>query len=181
MSKQNIISPPKFRLQFYLLNQSSKDIIKIISKRYDIEEYVDILDGVPNSEVPTILNESSILLLLTNTSVGDNTPKGIMGTKVFEYIAVEKPILCVRNDQSCLEETINKTKSGISASSVEEVIKFILEKYAEWKNNGFTQQIIDKKSIELFSRKYQSKQFVELFENLLLEATKINKPTCLPQ
>ncbi|MCL2073832.1 MAG: glycosyltransferase [Marinilabiliaceae bacterium] len=166
MSKQNIISPNNFRVQFYLLNQTSKDIIKKMREKYGIEIYVDIFDGVPNEEVPAILNESSILLLLANSSVGDKTPKGIMGTKIFEFLAVEKPILCVRNDQSCLEETINNTKSGISASTTEEVSGFILEKYAEWKKNGFTHQTVDKQSIEIFSRKYQSKQFVKLFEKL---------------
>ena len=164
MSKKNLINFKDFRLQFYLLNQTSKNLINKLSEKYNISEYVDIYDTVQNEEVPQILNESSILLLLANSAVGDNSPKGIMGTKIFEYIAVEKPILCVRNDNSCIEQTIKNTKSGISASSIEDVIEFITCKYKEWEKVGFTRQNVDKESIELFSREYQATQFANLFD-----------------
>jgi glycosyltransferase involved in cell wall biosynthesis len=163
LTEKKLITPEKVRLQFYLLNQSSKDIIKKMTEKYKSAALVDIFDGVQNEEIPNVLNESSVLLLLANSTVGEKTPKGIMGTKVFEYIAVEKPILCVRNDKSCLEETINETKSGISASSVEEAVNFILTKYGEWEKNGFTHQKIDKEKIGKYSRKEQAGQFVKVF------------------
>jgi len=167
LSDKKLITPEKFRLQFYLLNQSSKNIIKTITEKFNLVEYVDIFDGVQNEEVPDILNKSSILLLLANTTVGEKTPKGIMGTKVFEYIAVEKPVLCVRNDESCLEETINKTESGISVSHVEDVVEFILDKYKEWGENGYTHQKVNRQIVRQFSRKEQAKQFVSIFESLI--------------
>ena len=163
---KKLITPEKLRLQFYLLNNSSKNIIRKMTEKYKIELFVDVFDEISNEKVPDILNESSILLLLANLASGDKSPKGIMGTKVFEYIAVGKPILCVRNDESCLEETINSYQSGISASNVEEVNKFILDKYAEWEKNGFTKQQINKEAVEKFSRRYQSGQFVSIFEKL---------------
>jgi len=162
---EKLISPDKLRLQFYLLNQSSKNIIKKLAEKYQITMFVDIFDEISNEKIPDILNESSILLLLANRAVGEKTPKGIMGTKVFEYIAVEKPVLCVRNDESCLEETINSSRSGISASNVEEVNQFIMEKYTEWEKNGFTRQKTNRNDIEKFSRRYQTKQFVSIFES----------------
>ena len=166
LSDKKLIAPDKLRLQFYLLNQSSKNIIKKNAEKYKVTTFVDIFDEISNEKIPCILNESSILLLLANRAIGEKTPKGIMGTKVFEYIAVEKPVLCVRNDESCLQKTINSSQSGISASNVEEVNKFILEKYAEWEKNGFTHQKINKNAVEKFSRKYQAGQFVSIFESL---------------
>ena len=165
--KNKTITSDKLKLQFYLLNQSSKIIIEKITEKYNLTNYVAIFDSVENEKIPDILNESSILLLLANTTIGDKTPKGIMGTKVFEYIAVEKPVLCVRNDNSCLEKTINETKSGTSASTIEEVVEFFWDKYKEWEENGFTHQNINKHVIEKYSRKYQAKQFVDIFEKLV--------------
>ena len=167
MSEKKLITPEKFRVQFYLLNQSSKEIIKNMTEKYNVDDYVDVFDSVQNECLPEILNKSSILLLLANSTEGENSPKGIMGTKLYEYLGVEKPILCVRNDKSCLEETINLTKSGISASSIEEVNEFILEKYNEWLKNGFTKQNIEKQELKKFTRRYQAKQFAELFNAII--------------
>jgi len=167
LSEKKMITSEKVRLQFYLLNQSSKDIIIKLAEKHHVTNFIDIFDSVSNEKIPAILNESSILLLLSNRSVGEKTPKGIMGTKTFEYLAVEKPVLCVRNDEDCLEKTIKLANAGVSASNKDDVEKFILEKYNEWKINGFTHQNINKQYIKQFSRKFQAEQFVALFEEML--------------
>ena len=161
------IDAEKLNIRFYLTDEKSKEIVKKSAQKYKIYTFINILNVVQTTEIPVILNESSILLLVTNKSTGENAPKGIMGTKTFEYLAVEKPILCVRNDEGCLEETIKNADAGISASTVEECEKFILEKYAEWQQKGFTHQPVNQAFIQQFSRKRQAEQFSELFNELL--------------
>jgi hypothetical protein len=90
-----------------------------------------------------------------------------MTTKVFEYMAVEKPVLCVRSDEGCLAETICETQSGIAACTVEQVECFILEKYAEWQQNGYTHQTVGRQKVQQFSRKEQAGQFIRIFEALI--------------
>jgi glycosyltransferase involved in cell wall biosynthesis len=155
-----------FKIKFFLTDEKSKKIVAQLIEDYTISNLVEILDTVQNTQIPQILNESSILLLLANKSTGENAPKGIMGTKVFEYLAVEKPILCVRNDEACLEETINCANAGISCSTRAQVENFILEKYAEWQTFGYTHQLVNKEYISQFSRKKQAEQFVSLFNEL---------------
>ena len=72
---------------------------------YPVARYMDFFDYVPASEIPGVLNRSSILLQLANTFASDG-PKGFMTTKLFESMAVGKPLLCVKSDESCLEATI---------------------------------------------------------------------------
>ncbi|MCL1867721.1 MAG: glycosyltransferase [Paludibacter sp.] len=163
---KNKIDAEIFKIKFYLINEESKKIVAELVANYGIADFVEIFDTVQNYQIPQILNESSILLLLANKSTGENTPKGIMGTKVFEYLAVEKPILCVRNDESCLEETINCANAGIACSTSAQVENFILEKYAEWQTYGYTHQIVNKEYIAQFSRKKQAAQFAALFSKL---------------
>jgi glycosyltransferase involved in cell wall biosynthesis len=160
------IDSQTFRIQFYTDDESEK-ALRSIAQKYHIADLIDYFGYVSNTEIPGILNSSSVLLLLTNKSTGTKTPKGIMTTKIFEYLAVEKPVLCVRNDEGCLEKTIRETRSGLSASNVEQVEQFLLEKYAEWKQNGYTHQQTDRQKVGQFSRKEQAKQFVRIFASLI--------------
>ena len=49
--------------------------------------------------------------------------------------------------------------------SLEEVKAFVLEKYQEWKQNGFThQQVVNK---EQFTRQHEAAQFEQLFIDTL--------------
>ncbi|MDR0871877.1 MAG: glycosyltransferase [Prevotellaceae bacterium] len=177
LSKAGKIVPKNFRLHFYLTDQFSENLIKSLAETYEILDFVECFDAVSNLEIPKILNRSSILLLLANKSTGENTPKGIMGTKTFEYLAVEKPILCVRSDEDCLEKTIFSANAGLAAKNVEEVETFILEKYAEWQQNGYTHQPVNQEYIQQFSRKRQAGQFAELFNalSLKLDVTRFQK------
>lgn len=162
LAEQKSICKETFRLQFYVIDEKSKQIILACAKKQAILDFVDIHQAVSNSEIPEILNKSSLLLLLAN-----NKDKGIVGTKIFEYLAVEKPILCVRNDEGVLQEIITQANAGISASTKEEITVFLLEKYAEWQNNGFTKQPIHREYVNQFSRKCQAEQFIEVFEQLV--------------
>jgi glycosyltransferase involved in cell wall biosynthesis len=162
LSTEKKVDITKIRLQFYLIDEKSKEIIRNWAQKHAIADFVDIFDTVQNTEIPKILNSSSILLLLANKSTGENSPKGIMGTKIFEYLAVEKTILCIRNDEDCLEKTINSANAGLAASEVEEVKEFILEKFAQWQQNGYIQQPVNKEFVRQFSRKRQAKQFAEM-------------------
>jgi hypothetical protein len=84
-----------------------------------------------------------------------------MGTKFYEILGVEKPCLCLNSDEECLADAIENTHAGLAATKVEDVKAFILDKYQEWKENGYTHQaVIDK---EQYTRQHEAKQFEQLF------------------
>lgn len=154
----------KLRIVWYV-DKTSREIISKELENYPITKSISEINNlVPVSAIPNLLNESSIILVLTNKSTEDG-PKGIMTTKFFEAIGVEKPVLCVRSDEGCLSQVIKETNAGLAATNVEEVKSFITNKYKEWENNGFTRQEIV--SREKFSRENQAKQFVEIFNSLI--------------
>ncbi len=164
LSKKQVINPTNVRVQWYT-TQASKLLIKSLAKEFKIDNYMDFYDYVPASEIPQILNCSSIILSLTNKSDA-NGPKGILGTKFFESLAVKKPILSVRSDESYIAESIQETNAGLAAINVEEVCFFIEKHYKEWQTKGYTTSPTDQESILRFSRKEQAGQFVEIFEKL---------------
>lgn len=115
---------------------------------------------IPVTAVGDELRRSGIAVVLTNPAA-----HGMMTTKFFEALGCEKPVLCVPSDEGCLAQTIHETHAGIATSDMEEIKGFILEKYHEWKTNGFTRQPVINKS--QFSRQHQAEQFEQLFLQLI--------------
>jgi glycosyltransferase involved in cell wall biosynthesis len=163
--EEKIIHPKLFRIQFYI---PDRDVLLLcnlpIYKK--IESFVDFFRYEDTALVPGILNRSSLVLLLTNLS-NVQGPKGVMTTKLFEAIAVERPILCVRSDEALIEQAIIKSGAGVSARSVEETKVFILDKWNEWKEKGYTTANVNQEYKKQFSRKLQARQFVEVFEKVM--------------
>ena len=154
------IAEKELRVLFHV-DETGKEQLKELAKAYQISSVVDIQGYIPRTEIVHVMHQSSILLVLTTQSTAKGT-HGIMGTKFFENIGVEKPVLCVRSDEECLAQVIAETHAGLAATEVDEVKAFVMEKYQEWKKNGFTRQTAKNK--ELFTRQRQAEQFKEVFE-----------------
>lgn len=164
LDKEKQITPDIFRVQWYV-DEESKNILSREADRYGVSGYMDYYPYIPASEVPGVLNRSSVLLQLANKSDGSG-PKGFMTTKLFEALAVEKPVLCVRSDESYLEETIRKTRCGLAARTAEEAYEFIRQHYRCWQEKGETASRPHRAEIESFSRKKQAEQFMDIFTTL---------------
>ena len=158
------LSAEQITLEWYV-DPASEALLKEAAAQYQVSEYMSYQSYVPASEIPSVLNSSSMLLLLTEKS-GEHAPKGIMTTKFFEALAVDKPILCVPSDESYLEENIRRTRSGLAARNAEEVAQFIRQYYRQWETQGYTATTPDHEEIKRFSRKGQAEQFMQLFETL---------------
>jgi len=167
LAAEGIISPERFVIRWYM-DEKSEEIIRREASKYPLAVALMSYNAyVPALEIPGILNESNILLLLTNKSAAKG-PKGVMTTKFFEYLAVQKPILCVRGDEALLEKTIADTHSGISAHTATEAYVFIKNLYQQWLSDPHSPITTYPKREEIlkFSRASQAGQFMELFENL---------------
>lgn len=157
--KDNEIDAEKVRVLFHTDPKGMQEINEL-GQQYEISHILDINGYIPRQQITSVMHSSSILLVLTTLSTPSGT-HGIMGTKFFENIGVEKPILCVHSDEECLAQTIRETHAGLAATKVEEVKAFVLEKYQEWKKNGYTRQDVVNK--EQFTRQRQAEEFEKLF------------------
>ncbi len=108
---------------------------------------------LPPEQVPNAIHQSSIMLVLTSSDA-----KGVMTTKFYEALGCEKPVLCVPSDHGVLAQTIRDTNAGVCADTIEEMQAFILDKYAEWKQNGFTRQPVNIEAKNAFSRLEEARQ-----------------------
>lgn len=163
LDKEQKISPDKLKIKWYIGSTLKNELIELV-KKHNITQYNHYFDFIPNNEIPQLLNKSSINLILSTKSSNDG-PHGIMTTKFFEALGVEKPILCVRSDEECLAQTIKETESGLAATNVEEVKNFILHYYNQWQEQGYTH--VNVKNKELFSRQNQALQFEKIFNSAI--------------
>jgi hypothetical protein len=165
LASENIIHAGEFGINWFM-DKKSESVIENEVRKYPVIRDFMIYHGyVSATEVPKILNSASILLILTNKA-DEKGPKGVMTTKFFEYLAVGKPVLCVRGDEGCLEEVINETKSGLSAHNAGEVYEFIKQHFEDWKSNKSAADLSDRKEIKKFSREAQAVQFMEILKQV---------------
>lgn len=166
LDKTGKISPEKFHVSFYCGTIMRTNNIRERIAELEIGPYFEFLPFVPLSEVPKLYERASCLLLLSAKS-GPNGTHGVMTTKFYEYLAANRPILCVRSDEECLEAAIKETNAGCAARTVEETVDYLLGLYNEWRTLGSTQGKTDQAKLSLYSREKQASQFIELFENVI--------------
>lgn len=152
------IARQDIELRFHI-NQASIPSLQQMAGQYGIADICRIEGYIPKQELLPLMHRSSILLVLTCLSTPHGA-HGIMGTKFYEALGVEKPVLCVRSDEECLAQVIRQTNAGLAGTNAREVADFLLDKYHEWQVKGFTRQPVQHK--EIFSRTYQSSQIEAL-------------------
>lgn len=161
LKNEREINAKNFRIKFYCGDVYGGEVA-FLADQMKIRDLCDFLDFIPVKEVPRLIQSASLLLVLTNKSGADG-PQGTLTTKFFEYLAVNRQILCVRSDETCLERAINETHSGLSGRSVIDVYNFLKGKIVEWRNFGVVKGTTDMGMIAKYSRQFQAQQFVDIF------------------
>jgi glycosyltransferase involved in cell wall biosynthesis len=168
LEQEHVIDRERFRIQFYTPPASRSELWN--NKLYPVvEKYIDFFDYVGFQDVPGLLHKCSIALVLSNIA-DENGPKGVLTTKFYDYLGAERPVLCVRSDEGILEDTIRKANVGVAARTADEAYHFILKKWNEWNENGFTTVMVNQDFKQQFSRKNQAKQFAGIFERVTKQA-----------
>lgn len=139
------------------VRQAVEDLngLQIADCRLQLSIHTPQNNPIAHTELGDAIRRSSVMLVLTSPHT-----HGMMTTKFFEALGCEKPILCVPSDKGCLEETIRSTNAGMATDDVEQIKAFLLDKYREWKQNGFTRQQTQHR--EHFSREYQCARLEEI-------------------
>ena len=103
--------------------------------------------------------QNSDILLITNFP--QESSKGIIPGKIFEYLATGKQILSFGPKDADVQRILEKTNAGkhFSYSEKENLEKFILEKYELWKTGSL---VSNGSNIEEFSRKNLTRKLSEI-------------------
>jgi glycosyltransferase involved in cell wall biosynthesis len=86
--------------------------VRNLIDKYQLNNYVEIIEYLPHDKVIRVQQQSQLLLLVLNNT---QNAKGILTGKLFEYIASGRPVLCIGVDGDAAE-IIRETNSGITCS-----------------------------------------------------------------
>lgn len=162
-SLQRLSRLPHLRLLCYT-DTIGTQRLKALAQLYKVEHLMEYHHYVAPEAIPELLRQCSIALVFSNRTT-EAGPHGMLGTKFYEALGVEKPVLCVRSDESTLEQVMQYTHAGMAARTVQDVERFITEKYKEWEQHGYTRQDVQHK--EQFIRQHQAQLFEQLFLQLI--------------
>jgi glycosyltransferase involved in cell wall biosynthesis len=155
---------PDFSDQFTLRLIGKVDsTVQADIQTYGLNHLVEIINYVPHDEVVKLQQQSESLLLVIN-----NTPNAamILTGKLFEYIAANRPIICISPVVGDVKSVLEETKSGtfILNSEKEKLKIHLLEQLKNWKEGNSTYQGVD---TEKYSRKFLTKQICSQLNKII--------------
>lgn len=142
-----------------LIGQTDESVINDIKKN-NLGENLVLTDHLPHKEGLIELSESQLLLLPLNDAPN---VKGILPGKMYEYLALHRPILAIGPTDADYAKIIKETGSGIPVdfNDFQGIKKTVEDYFEQFKKGNLT---IQSNSFEKYSRKNLAKQFIDLAE-----------------
>lgn len=156
----------KDNLSIQLIGRTDNSILESI-KSHGFEENLTFISYVEHDEAIRRMQSSQILLLLINQV--DFNAMGRIAGKVFEYLASNRPILCLGPKEGDSAKIIHETGSGEVAGYEEsERVRTIIENwYLEYKKGTLS---VNSSDYERFSRKNLTRELATFFSEVLADS-----------
>ena len=86
------------------------------------EQHFLLTNRIPKNDVIEMQRYSDLLLMLTHIGI-----KGIPSSKLYEYLAIQKPILCFPSDFDIVQSTLEDIGIGVIVNDENELIEAVKE------------------------------------------------------
>lgn len=138
--------------------------MKDLIKKYNLEQVVHVHGPVSRKESIRRQRESHLLLILT---WDDFREKGVVTGKIFEYLAAKRPIISLGfNREGSLRDLLEKTNTGVTILSDEDLEKMLTNYYQQYKRTGNVAYEGIDSEIDKYSQVYMAKQFSEILNKV---------------
>lgn len=117
-------------------------------ERFSISECINYVGYVTHKEALQYLDKAAVLLLIINNTSNN---KSILTGKIFEYLMVKKPILCIGPQDGDAADIIHRAQAGVvlDYKAVDSISDFIMQQYQMFVNGSDVRMRGD---IEQYSR-----------------------------
>ena len=129
-------------------------------KGYGHREIVTANPWVRKEKCDDVCRSSTVLLLPTKSGAG------VLTSKLFSYLAAQRPILAGPMRPGGIAEVLSKTGAGVACTSVQEIAHQLLQWYTEWKATGTVRYEGRRDAVMKYSRKEQARQLAEVLDGL---------------
>lgn len=117
-----------------------------------------ITKKLSKTEILKKLKQAHVLLLLASDKVDGSA------AKVYEYIALRKPIFVFKNDNGTIRYLIDYTRSGFLYTDYDSAKKFFLDLYSSYVKGHTEKFQTHPINVEEFSREFQAHKFFQLLK-----------------
>ena len=152
----------KVKVLFLGITIENKQLDRISKLFKNYEDYIILTERLDKSEILKIMKSASLLLIF-----GHKNFKGWYPIKIFDYLAVQKPILLCPSDHDVLAELIDNTKSGFVLNDKDSIIHLLDEQYSLWEKGKTYTFNSDLSKIIEYSRKNQVNSLSKVFDNVI--------------
>ncbi|MCT4581706.1 MAG: hypothetical protein N4A35_09840 [Flavobacteriales bacterium] len=145
------------KVNFIGTQLSPKEVLSPLTNS-GLEAILNITPFLPKKEAMSYLKTAQLLL-----QISFKTKKGIVSSKLIQYLGIHKPIALISNNDDIMERIITETNAGYIFKSSEEFSDFIIKSVVLWKKN----QHIPFSPVEENVQFYSFKSQVSIFEKML--------------
>lgn len=150
----------KFPGILFLKDQANR--VEMILKGY--EEQVELTGRIPRDKVIDIQAQAHLLLMISHKN-----SKGIPSSKIYEYLALAKPVMVCPGDGDILDETFQGYNLGYIAKNEEDAFNQLNYLFHRYLKNEYDLLIGDQTYIDQFSRKKQTQILAKLLDETIQE------------
>ena len=124
-------------------------------------ENIVVTERSPRKEILDLQSASHALIMISHLNC-----KGIPSSKIYEYLAIGKPILSYPPDGDIIDETLENYNLGYVCSTEEIFADQLSELFTRFLNQKSNELISDKEYVKSFSRRNQSKKTAEILDKI---------------
>jgi glycosyltransferase involved in cell wall biosynthesis len=156
--KSGEMNADDIRIRFY--GPREQWLIPLV-QQHGLAREVEILGSVSREDVLQHEMESQILFLL-----GWNDPRevGLHNGKLFEYLGAGRPILALFGSPGVMSEVLEETRAGSHLQSREELRRFLISSYSEYKRYGQVRYAGDASAIAQYTHANMAQRFANVLE-----------------
>lgn len=163
-AKSFILQNPgcRFRVNFIGVKDEAPILQRITSQIGGVEHHFHFTSRIPKQEAIEIQSRSHLLLVCAHQNL-----KGIPGSKLYEYIALKKPVLIFPGDGDIIDNTLKETGQGIKCETEQEFLDLMQDLYPRVMQTGNLPKMgINLEAIQNYSRQTQTEKLIQLLDTL---------------
>lgn len=151
------------RVKFHYLGSSSK-VVQYYCNQFKLSDVI-VDHGIVDRNLAIFQQKTASLLVHLTDSIGT---KGIATGKIYEYFGAAKPIIAIPGDNSTADRLVRETKTGLIASTAQEVEEAIQNFFELWNSGSQRLYLPNAEEIKKYSRDQQAAKLA----NVLLRVCK---------
>lgn len=161
--KENLIPKEKIKVTHIGLSLGL-DLNQLLNK-YELSEIIERRGYLPHKEALSSLSQADLFLLIISSS---KDREMISSGKIFEYMAIRRPILAVVPPGGAAAQIIKQFNAGkvVSPEDIPEIKETLFHFYEKFEKKKITSEI-KTSDLRFFERKYLTSRLAKLFESVL--------------